>query len=379
VSVDPPRIAFLTNGLGGGIGKNIVNHTNELLRRGYAVSVLVHQRIPAYERQLDKDAELVRFATSHPLAGVPALARFLRQRRPAAMRITNVRLARLALRARALARVPTRLVASVHNTYSVALREMDASKLQRRIAKWRRDYPRLDGIVAVSEGVRQDFARLTGIPIERITRIYNPVVTPELRRLAAEPVDHAWFSEEGAPVIVSVGRLSVAKNFPLLIEAFTRLREQRPARLIIVGDGDLREEIAAFRERSSHTNDIDLVGHRDNPFPFLESADLFVLSSDWEGLPTVLIEALACGAPIVSTDCPSGPREILEEGRYGRIVPTGDASALAQAMEQTLSDPPERTHQREGAERFTVERSIDAYLDLFGLARMATSGSPVVA
>jgi glycosyltransferase involved in cell wall biosynthesis len=379
LSPDPPRIALFTTALDGGIGKNIVNHSNELLRRGYAVSVLVHRRNPSYERQLGEGAEVVHLSTSHPVAGVPGVVRFLRRRLPQAMRITNVRLCVLALRARAIAGAPTRLVASLHNTYSVMYRDLGSFKMARRISRWKRYYPRLDGIVAVSEGVRRDFSALSGVPLERITKIYNPVVTPELRKLAQAPIEHPWLADRKCPVIVTVGHLVEQKNFSLLIDAFARLRARQPARLIIVGGGELIGPLRASAQATSYPEDIDLVGHRDNPFPFLEAADLFVLSSDFEGLPTVLIEALACGAPIVSTDCPSGPREILEEGRYGRIVPPGDTAALAQAMEQTLSGPPDRDHQREGAERFTVERSIDAYLDLFGLPRTAPSGSVVVA
>src|SRR5690606_37626457 len=133
------------------------------------------------------------------------------------------------------------------------------------------------------------------------------------------------------PVLVAAGRLVPQKNFPLLLAAFAQLRAQRPARLLILGEGRERPRLEAAAHELGIAADVALPGHVDNPYAAYARASLFVLSSDWEGLPTVLIEALACGCPIVATDCPSGPAEILQGGRYGSLVPMGDAAALAQA------------------------------------------------
>lgn len=330
---------------------------------------MVEQRVPGYDEQLAAAVSLRLVPTTHPLAGLPWMLRYLLRRRPAAIKVSNVRLAMLALRARALARTPTRIVATVHNTYSLAYRRLKPAKLQKRTRKYRDYYPRLDAIVAVSEGVREDFAHFAGIPTAHITRIYNPIVTEDLDAKTSIDPQHPWLTSPTEPVIVSVGRLSEAKNFPLLVSAFERLRAERPARLIIVGDGPLREELQARITRSPFAQDIDLTGFRDNPFAFMARSDLFVMSSDWEGFGNVLAEALACGAPAVATDCPHGPREILDGGRYGPLIPAGDAQALAAAMSEVLDDPPEAAHQRLGAQRFTVSRSTDAYLDLLGLPR----------
>jgi glycosyltransferase involved in cell wall biosynthesis len=155
-----------------------------------------------------------------------------------------------------------------------------------------------------------------------------------------------------------------AKNFSLLLAAFARLRAQRPARLLILGEGRERLRLEAAAHELGIDADVALPGHVDNPYAAFSRASLFVLSSDWEGLPTVLIEALACGCPVVSTDCPSGPAEILERGRYGSLVPVGDAVALAHAMARTLDQPPAPETLRLRSEAFTLERSAGRYLDL---------------
>jgi glycosyltransferase involved in cell wall biosynthesis len=369
VRTGPPLITLFAPKIRGGIGRNALHHANELNRRGFGVDIIVERQVPDFEGQLAAGIGLRLVPTTHSLMGLPWMLHYLLRRRPAAITVSNVRLAMLALRARVLAHVPTRIVATVHNTYSLAYARLDPTKLKRRIAKYRKYYPHLDAIVAVSDGVGEDFSRFSDIPISRITRIYNPIVTEDLDAKAAMDPQHPWLTSPTEPVIVSVGRLSEAKNFPLLVSAFERLRAERPARLIIIGDGPLREALQARIARSPFAQDFDLTGFRDNPFAFLSRADLFVLSSDWEGFGNALAEALACGAPAVATDCPHGPREILDGGRYGRLVPVGDKQALSTAMAEVLDDPPEPVHQREGAQRFTVARSTDGYLDMMGLPR----------
>jgi len=169
---------------------------------------------------------------------------------------------------------------------------------------------------------------------------------------------------------LGVGRLDPQKDFPTLIRAFARVRAQRPARLIVLGaEGHERHskyvaELKALPARLGIADDVDLPGFRHNPFAFMSRAAVFVLSSIYEGLGNVLIEALACGTPVVSTDCPSGPAEILEGGRFGALVPVGDDAAMAAAIAATLDRPPAAATLRERARMFSVERAVDRYLDL---------------
>ena len=218
-----------------------------------------------------------------------------------------------------------------------------------------------DQIVAVSEGVRHSVSSKTGVLKERITTIYNPVVSPRLAVLSREVPAHPWLAGGGPPIILSAGRFARVKDFPTLIRAFQKLSAVSPARLILLGDGSQRKDMTALVLRLDLDDRVSMPGWVDNPYAFMARASLFATSSRMEGLQNVLIEALACGCPCVSTDCPSGPAEILEGGRIGRLVPVADVEALAEAMRLTLENPPPRTLLLKRAEYFSAENSVAMY------------------
>jgi glycosyltransferase involved in cell wall biosynthesis len=166
------------------------------------------------------------------------------------------------------------------------------------------------------------------------------------------------------PVILAVGRLHRQKDFPTLIGAFARLRAERPARLVILGEGKLRPALEKVARRLGVGGDVDLPGYRDNPFAWMARAAVFALSSTFEGTANVLIEAMACGCPVVSTDCPHGPREVLDNGRYGPLVPVGDSAALAHAIAAVLDNPPDREVLRSRAALYDRDTNIDRYLQV---------------
>ena len=215
-------------------------------------------------------------------------------------------------------------------------------------------------VVAVSRGVAANFVETVNVAPDRITTIYNPVVTPKLTRLAEEEPDHPWFRDDGPPMVLGVGRLTAQKDFPTLIEAFRLVRAERLCRLLILGEGSMRHELERSVRELGLEESVRLPGWAENPYAFMAQATLFVLSSSHEGLPTVLIEALACGCPAVSTDCPSGPAEIL--GDPALLAPVGDPEALAQIMLRALDHPSDRAALRaKAATRFSVERTVDRY------------------
>jgi glycosyltransferase involved in cell wall biosynthesis len=189
----------------------------------------------------------------------------------------------------------------------------------------------------------------------------NPSVAPEVPALADAPLDHPWFHPGAPPVVLGVGRLSKQKDFPLLLRAFAEVRRVREARLLILGEGEERSSLATMIEALGLDADAALPGFVQNPFAYMARAAVFVLSSAWEGSPGALIQALACGAPVVATDCESGPREILQGGRFGRLVPTGDVTALAAAILATL-DEPRRAVPEEAWYRFSQDAAVDGYL-----------------
>ena len=215
--------------------------------------------------------------------------------------------------------------------------------------------------MAVSHGVGDSLAELADIPRERITTIYNPTVTPDLHAGARVPLDHPWFRPDAPPVVPGAGRLVPPKDFPTLLRAFARVRAQRPARLVILGEGKRRGELETLAATLGITADTAMPGFVENPYPYMARAAVFVLSSVREGLPNVLIEALACGCPVVSTDCPSGPAEVLDGERYGRLVPTGDDAALARALCATLEKAPPRERLIERGRFFSVDRAVEQY------------------
>ncbi len=279
------------------------------------------------------------------------VARYLDQDRPDALLAMNVLAVASASMALQIARRPVRTIATLHES-------LEHGRLLRRA---RRSFPHADAVVGVSHGVSTEFAKISDLKCGQPHVIYNPVVSEHIERKAREPANHPWLDRPESPVILAIGKLTKGKNFSVLLSAFARLLVRRPARLIVLGDGRMRSSLVSLARRLRISEHTDFPGFVENPYAFLAKADLFVLSSRNEALPTVLIEAMACGCPVVSTDCPFGPREILEDGRLGPLVPVGDEEALADAMMRTLEGPPEREALRQRASFFSVDRAVEQY------------------
>jgi glycosyltransferase involved in cell wall biosynthesis len=233
----------------------------------------------------------------------------------------------------------------------------------------RRHYPRAQGVIAVSRGVADDVARIVRMPSARIHIVPNPVIPPELSDLATSPVDHPWFTAPGPPVILGAGGLRRSKDFPTLLRAFARLREKRALRLVILGEGRQRPRLEVLAGELGVGDDVSLPGFVANPYAYMARARLFVLSSRWEGSPNVVVEAMAVGTPVVCTDCPSGPREILQGGTYGPLVPVGDVDAMAGAMAAILDTPPSGQTLQAAVAPYTIHLSTERYLEAFGITR----------
>jgi len=228
----------------------------------------------------------------------------------------------------------------------------------------RQSYPGADAVVAVSEQVADDLLAKVKLRHGSITTIYNPVVDDTLRRQAREPLEHPWFQPGSPPVVLGVGRLTEQKDFATLMKAFAEVRATRPLRLVLLGEGRLRNTLQRLAGTLGIADDVDMPGFVDNPFQYMTRAALLVLPSEYEGLPGVLIQALACGCPVISTDCPGGSREILADGAYGALVDVGDARGMARAIASELQQPKARAVLLERAEDFTVDRAVDNYLAL---------------
>jgi glycosyltransferase involved in cell wall biosynthesis len=306
---------------------------------------------------------------------LPSLVAYLRAVGPHAVLAAEPRYNAMAVWARRLSGLRSRVVISERNQPSLSEVLWRERQLQGLL---RAAYLKADAIVAVSDGVADDLARHATIERARITTVYNPVVGPDLLAKAREPLDHPWFGDDRPPVILSVGRLHPQKDFATLLRAFAAVRARRPARLVILGaasqlDPGHAEQLKTLAQTLGVADDVDMPGFVDNPFAFMARAAVFVLSSRYEGLPGVLIQALACGCPVVSTDCPSGPAEILDHGRFGPLVPVGDDAGLARAIGAVLDDPPPSARLQARAELFNVQQATDRYLELlFPAARPAS-------
>jgi glycosyltransferase involved in cell wall biosynthesis len=230
-------------------------------------------------------------------------------------------------------------------------------------------YKRADQVLAVSHDAASDLEEFASLKKGSVRAIYNPFDLKAIERLSSDALPHPWFVSSQPPVIIAAGRLSAQKDFSTLIRAFEKVRRTTKARLLILGEGDMRVELAALADRLGlQEDDIQMPGFVANPFAYVSRAAVFVLSSKWEGLPGVLIEAMACGTPVVSADCRSGPREILEDGKWGRLVPVGDVSGFATAIVEVLSTPKvDLPLVRRRADVFGMDSSVDAYLSVLQL------------
>ena len=351
---------FIPSLVGGGAERVMLNLACGLADMGHAVDMVLVRAEGPYLAQIPSNVRVVNLKTRKTGASLPALARYLKQEKPHSM-LSALNEANVALLwARRVAGTPTRVVISIHNTLSQEFRS--GGLMQRKVTPWciTRFGPWADGIVAVSNGVADDFAQVTGLPRKRIEVIYNPVISEELLLKSRQPVNHPWLIPGQPPVILSVGRLNPQKNYGHLLSAFAQVRDRQNARLLILGDGEDRKKLEAQVLALGLRDDVSLPGFTDNPFAYMSHARLFALSSSWEGLPTVLIEALACGCPIVSTDCQSGPAEILAGGKWGRLTPVGDVDAMALALEASLSEP-RQTPPPESWEPYQIQVAAAAY------------------
>jgi glycosyltransferase involved in cell wall biosynthesis len=370
------HLALLVSGFStGGVPRVLSTLAGGLADRGHRVDlVAAHGQGPTRElapenvRVVDLDEWKVlplpsfRKSSFRAVASSLGLARYLRAERPEVLLAGGNYTNFAAVVGRALALSKTRVVLSHHSDLTLETRK-------KPFVRWtvRNVYPHCERIVSVSEGVGAELVRSGGVPAELVTTIYNPVVSAEIRSRACDQVDHPWLQPGQPPVVLGVGRLHTQKNFPMLLRAFARVREQREARLLILGVGKHAGHRRGLLELGAELGierDLDLPGFVKNPFSIMARASVFALSSAWEGLPTALIEAMACGCPVVSTDCPSGPAEILDHGKYGPLVPVDDDRAMAGALLEILDTPPEESVLRARAELFSVAAAVEQYSDL---------------
>ncbi len=355
---------FLPSLAGGGAERVLINIGDYVSRRGIRVDLLVAAATGEYRNKLPDTLRLIEFGPAKPLHVVPELIRYIRAENPQALltTITNANLA--ALIAVRLSKVPTRCFVREASTLSVEIQ--NSSLLNRLILPFvvKNLYKNAAAVISPSRGVARDLAAITKRPINKINIIPNPIIGPKMRIKARAKPGHPWFDNGAQPIILGIGRLSVQKDFTTLIKAFGIVRQQRKAKLIIIGEGEQRPVLEKLIINETLEADVSLPGFVDNPYACLANAAVFVLSSRWEGLPGVLIEGLACGTRVIATDCPSGPREILDNGRYGQLLPMGDHTAMAVAINRVLDGKYKPVDPACQVDLFDLEKNADTYMRL---------------
>lgn len=340
---------------------------NSLRRRGLAVDLVVLDPTGPWREGLSAEVELVTLTASRASHALPELVAYLRRRRPAVLVSNLPHLNVVSALAHRLAGRPCRLVLVEHNDILARSREELGWRGWPLRKTMRLTYPWADRALAVSRGAADSLARAVNLPLASVGVLPNAVEIDRIQALAAEDVDHPWFTDGGLPVIVSAGRLVYQKGFGDLILAVDRLR-RLPARLLILGEGPLRVELERSVRELALEDRVDFGGYRPNPYAYMARAAVFALASRYEGFGIVLLEAMTCGTPVVATDCPSGPNEVLAGGKAGLLVPVARPDLMADALERVLTDRKLAARLREAglrrAQDFSLERVTDRFLEI---------------
>jgi glycosyltransferase involved in cell wall biosynthesis len=324
--------------------------------------VLAGKPEPACLWDMPQTVAIADLGVNRAIEAFVPLVRYLRHHRPRVLISTSTESNVVALAAARCAWTGTRVVARETAIWSIQGDPRLRGKLVRFLAGWW--YRGHTSVVAICTAVQTDLSRCAHVPLSSIRVIYNPAVTPGLLQKCEDPVDHPWFAAGAPPVVLSVGRLHAHKDFPALLRAFALVRKQRHSRLVILGEGEERTALEALAGTLGIREDFDLPGFVPSPSSYMSKAAVFVCSSPAESFGNALTEAMACGTPLVSTDCPGGPPEILDHGKYGRLVPLGDIEAMATAIVDTLDRPLSREILRNAAKRYSCDTIAAEYLTL---------------
>lgn len=360
-SATPLDVLLYTHSFaGGGAERVIVQLANHWAGRGFRTALVVNLDEGPLRAEVAEGVEIIQLGIRRGLLAAPALARLLRGRRPRAMAAGITMQNLVACLSNRLAGRPARLIVTEHNFLSVRPDNLHSAlhRVVQEAVRW--IYPLADVVSAVSAAAARDLDRRLGRPEGTATVVYNPI-WPPARIPGLAPCDVHPFFGGPDPVVVSVGRLMPQKNHHNLIDAIAVARRTRPVRAVVIGEGQLRAELEVHVDRLGLRDAIDFPGFRRNVGDFLAAADLFVLSSDTEGLPLAMMEAMQMGTPVVSTDCPTGPDELLADGAYGALVPMRDPEALGAAILAALEAPADPERLKARASAFTIDSIARRY------------------
>jgi glycosyltransferase involved in cell wall biosynthesis len=348
---------------GGGAERVFVELASQFAALNLRVDLVLARAYGPYLAEVSPTVRLVDLAAGGVLQALPKLVRYLRRERPEVMlsglNHSNI----VAILARFVARSDARCVISMRSVPTASYREEKSLQSWVMLQLMSVLYPFADDIIANSDAVAVDLAQLMRLSRTKPHVVHNPLKIALIEQLCGEAVDHAWCGAGAPPIVLSVGRLDVLKDFPTLIRAFEIARGKRECHLLILGEGPQRKPIESLIGALGLQACVQLPGFVGNPFAWMRCARVFVSSSLTEGCPNAVMQALACGTQVVSTNCVGGSAEILEQGRWGRLVGVGDVNAMAEAIVAAL-DVPSPIDVRERASDFAIERIARQYLSI---------------
>ncbi|MDJ0518356.1 MAG: glycosyltransferase [Trichodesmium sp. MO_231.B1] len=379
----PDIAVFLRNLTAGGAERVMLNLASGFEKKGANVEIILTHAEGKFLDQVPKEIKVINFDNPNlygsnlygkfklptgfqSLRSLPKLVNYLQDKKPKVLLSATHFPNEIAILAKKIAGVSTRIFVSEHTNLSVEAKmvEQKSSRLAPFTARFL--YPLADGIMAVSQGAADSLANVSGIPLDKIQVIYNPVITSEARTKIKETVEHPWLKIGEPPVVIGAGRFVAQKDFATLIRAFAQVRKIRPARLIMLGSGREEKKLKALVKQLNIEEYVAWEGFVSNPLAYMKQAAVFVMSSVWEGFGNVLVEAMAMKTPVISTNCPSGPEEILAGGKYGELVPVGDSVAMAEAILKVLSGDIKSVDSY-WLEQFTWETVTQKYLDFMDI------------
>lgn len=357
----------------GGTERNVVHLVNTINKEKYAVSLVLGMAHGDFMQEINSDIPVVSLGVSHSITTFFSLITYFKKNQPDIFVSAFPRINIICISAKIFSGVKTKIIISEHSIFSML--PVIAKTFWRRLfarffMPWlgRLMYPKADAIICVSQGVTDDLSNIVK-DVNKIKVIYNPVIDENIYQLAKEPLDHPWFSDNNIPVIIAVGRLVACKDYPTLFKAFGQVLKEQPSRLVILGKGPEKEKLVNLVDQMGIAQHVIFLGFRPNPYKYMKRGSVFALSSLQEGFGNAIIEAMACGVPVVSTDCPTGPGEIIEHMKNGILVPVGKPQQMAQAILTVLENPAlAQKLSVEGEKRakfFSVEKSVKEYEKIF--------------
>lgn len=347
----------------GGAEKVIISIANWLASRDIVVDLVLLRKEGVLLKEVSPDVNIFFLGSKRLLSSPPKLFNYLRLRKPTVLLSATTFVNIVAVFTSWISFSSTRIVVTEHSNIDMSVQDQSKnfSMFFELMIKFlmRFFYKKASNIITVSKGSANSLSKYINIDINKICVIYNPIYTEDMMKLSFSKMNHPWFSCKKTPLVLAVGRLCRAKGFDTLINAFHIVKKSRNARLVILGEGSHREQLETQISNLDLNNDVSLFGQVENPFAYMRNSDLFILSSRWEGFGNVLVEAMACETPIISTNCFYGPSEILEDGKWGKLVEVDNPQELAKGIIEELDKKHQSNLSR--AKEFSTDIACESY------------------